>query len=464
MKQKFLFAFVIILLFATACGSNPPSQTSIGINDSIEQEDKDVEQEVQSTEDEAAARETVVELLTGFFSEDLEDDVTSSQIRMVAECFVDEIASETGYSYNVILEAALTEDVTYDQIDFDYLFEECLLVAIPELLEMMQAEVIDGCENLMDLNCTIDSETGCISYDGQLYVQILIDGECAPELCLEDPGHEMCPGQVWEEDLDFNFELLTEHPFECLNQELDVFVDVFGIYVISHSSIPTEYVEHSANVVAEFMDNDGNGVMDDPAVHYFLVENNFVVPVWTEALQEEVFPSLRGTFCEDNLGWAASMYYGHDDWAFGGIKQAGTWDTNLEEIWHVLSMGWYWAYPEYFGDRPGSRLADAMDAARGGQFQTVPDSYPEGAWYSYDDYTCDYYCQIHEYFYWILMANIEALDPAYTNKCADSAHEWYVCTKDELQQIDPQAYDLLNNQGFRLPTNIPVGNYQRVNE
>ena len=39
---------------------------------------------------------------------------------------------------------------------------------------------------------------------------------------------------------EFNFELLTEHPFDCLNQELDVFVNVFGIYVISHSSIPTE--------------------------------------------------------------------------------------------------------------------------------------------------------------------------------------------------------------------------------
>ncbi|MBJ87019.1 MAG: hypothetical protein CL461_02155, partial [Acidimicrobiaceae bacterium] len=97
---------------------------------------------------------------------------------------------------------------------------------------------------------------------------------------------------------EFNFELLTEHPFDCLNQELDVFVNVFGIYVISHSSIPTEYVEHSANVLAEFMDNDADGVMDDPEVHRFLVENNFVVPVWTEALREEVFPSLRGTFCE----------------------------------------------------------------------------------------------------------------------------------------------------------------------
>lgn len=260
---------------------------------------------------------------------------------------------------------------------------------------------------------------------------------------------------------EFTAELLAEHPFDCLNQELDVFVNVFGIYVISHSSIPRKYIEHSANVVAEFIDNDADGVVDDPEVHRFLVDNNYVVPVWTEELRERVFPSLRGTFCEDNLGWAASMYFGEDSWAFGGVREAGSWDTNLEEIWHVLSMGWYHTYPESFGDEPGSRLADAMDSARGGQFRTVPESYPESAWYRYDDDSCDYYCQIHEYFYWILMANIDALSPEYTNKCADSEDEWFLCTRAELRQVDALAYDLLNNQGFNLPTNIPEGDYQR---
>ncbi|HBU75165.1 MAG TPA: hypothetical protein DEB38_02735, partial [Acidimicrobiaceae bacterium] len=101
---------------------------------------------------------------------------------------------------------------------------------------------------------------------------------------------------------EFTAELLAEHPFDCLNQELDVFVNVFGIYVISHSSIPRKYIEHSANVVAEFMDNDADGVVDDPEVHRFLVDNNFVVPVWTEELRERIFPSLSGSFCEDNLG------------------------------------------------------------------------------------------------------------------------------------------------------------------
>ena len=71
-----------------------------------------------------------------------------------------------------------------------------------------------------------------------------------------------------------------------------------------------------------------------------------------------------------------------------------------------------------------------------------------------------YECQVHEYFYWTLMANIGALDPALTNKCEDSADEWYVCTSEELRRTDPLAFDLLNNQGFALPAMVPDGSYR----
>ena len=411
MRQKLLLIFTTLLLFATACSTTTDDEIS-----ELRAELQEAETELAelksdvSNADESGREQLLQEILT-------EPELGVS--RGLAECFIDYVVENSPLDFE-----------QWNTLGDDY----------PVSTEALEGLSQEEMEDLISVVAIGVEDCG------------LFDEEYEDA----DGGDYSPPGVSGE----FNFELLAEHPFDCLNQELDVFVNVFGIYVISHSSIPTEYVEHSANVVAEFMDNDADGVMDDPEVHRFLVENNFVVPVWSEALREEVFPSLRGTFCEDNLGWAASMYYGQDQWAFGGIKQAGTWDTNLEEIWHVLSMGWYNTYPEYFGDEPGSRLASAMDTARGGQFQAVPNSYPEGAWYSYDDYTCDYYCQIHEYFYWILMANIDALDPAYTNKCADSEDEWHICTKDQLQQIDPLAYDLLNNQGFKLPTNIPVGNYQ----
>ena len=257
-------------------------------------------------------------------------------------------------------------------------------------------------------------------------------------------------------------EVLSQHPtVDCMNEVFDKFIDVFGMYVVATSGAPLAYVEHTANVLAEYIDNDADGIPDDQAVLDVLVNGNFVVPVWTESDRVSFWDNARGTYCEDNTGMAASMYYEYDEWALGGIEAAGTWDGNLEEVWHVVSIGWYATYPEYFGDEPGvSRLTEAMDTARGGQFLTIPSTYPAGSWYRYYDDTCEYGCQMHEYFYWILMANIDALDPSITDKCEQSQHEWHICNQAELEKVDVLAFDLFNNHGFSLPTNIPTGSYQ----
>ena len=261
------------------------------------------------------------------------------------------------------------------------------------------------------------------------------------------------------------FEILSKHPtLDCLNTQFQMFIDVFGLYVVAPSSAPEEYVIHSANVLAEYIDNDADGLPDDAAVLEHLQRQNVLVPVWVMSTREQFEQNRRGTECEDGVTLVASMYYDEDQWAIGGIESAGKWDTNLEEIWHIVSIGWYATYPEFFGDEPSesSKLVNAMDAARGGRFFAIPDRYSESAWYAYYDDTCDYGCQLHEYFYWITMANIDALDPVLTSKCADSAHEWNVCSQSELEKVDVLAFDLLNNHGFNLPTNIPNGRY-RVN-
>jgi hypothetical protein len=222
-------------------------------------------------------------------------------------------------------------------------------------------------------------------------------------------------------------------------------------------------------VLAQYIDNDEDGVPDDTNVLKELVENNYVVPVWDMKTREEFFEKNRGTPCEDDISMAASMYYDEDTWVLGGIEKSnaengvpGNFDGNLEEVWHVVSNGWYRAYPEYFGDgqqptlglsHTSSKLTTAMDTARGGHFQETPRSYPKGAWYAYDDESCTYGCQIHEYFYWILMANIGALDPTLTDKCVYTDQmgepyindEWGICTREELEQKDVLAFELFND-------------------
>ena len=63
-----------------------------------------------------------------------------------------------------------------------------------------------------------------------------------------------------------------------------------------------------------------------------LTENNYVVPVWTEYLRDKHFSSQRGTTCEDNIGYAASMYFNVDTFALRGMIEDGIFDVNIEEV------------------------------------------------------------------------------------------------------------------------------------
>jgi hypothetical protein len=66
-----------------------------------------------------------------------------------------------------------------------------------------------------------------------------------------------------------------------------------------------------------------------------------------------------------------------------------------------------------------------------------------------------------EYIYHLLMTNIGAYDPIHTAHCEYLKREWRGgCTKEELEQKDVLGFELINNYGFNLPTNIPNGNYK----
>ena len=83
-------------------------------------------------------------------------------------------------------------------------------------------------------------------------------------------------------------------------------------------------------------------------------------------------------------------------------------DASLEEVLHVVTTGYALAWPKTFGTKKGSKLANAMNKARGGYFKEIPlDSdgtakYPASAWYTYADSTCNYKCMCTEYIYWAL--------------------------------------------------------------
>ena len=248
---------------------------------------------------------------------------------------------------------------------------------------------------------------------------------------------------------------------ECMDEFFDSYVDVFGINVIG-SGASDERLLHTAGVLAQYLDNDADGTPDDPAIAKYLADNNYVFPVWTVEVREEFWSTPCGI---DKIKMAASIYHtgehsGTDGlWPIGGIERSGIWDSNLEEVWHLVTAGFTNVYPKDFGDDPssGSTAALAMDKARGGKFIKTPSRYPSNAWYSNPE--GEYQNHHAEYIYWALMSNFSAL-PAVPGLCQQVQSEWKICTKKDLQTRDIGIYKLLNQKGYAIPTKIPDGIYK----
>ena len=230
-------------------------------------------------------------------------------------------------------------------------------------------------------------------------------------------------------------------------------VNVYGVMIYGETGVSDEKIMHAAAVTAELLDNNEDGVIDDPVLLAELVSNEASVPVFASegsAAENDLFSNYQGN------GIGAVLYNGEVD-----PVNTGHWgdDASVEEILHTInSVGHTNIYPNAFSISPNSSLLTAaMDTARGGQFLTIPSPYPADAWYHYNDYTCDYQCMAIEYLYWAIVTNMGILDDPAT--CAGIANEWEPCSQSLLQSTDTLVYNLITNSQYKLPQIAPDGNY-----
>jgi hypothetical protein len=237
------------------------------------------------------------------------------------------------------------------------------------------------------------------------------------------------------------------------------YVNVLGcIHIYAESNISDEKVLHVASVAAELLDNNEDGTVDDLLIEESLTELNTIMPVF----QSENGNSIDTFF--DNLG---------DDGCTGAVlfrneidpNQPGYWgsDATVEEVLHTInSCGHVEVYPSLYALEPNSSyLTGAMDIARGGQFITMPNSYPDEAWYHYDDWTCEYDCMAMEYLYWCIVTYMGILSDAQT--CAGISNEWEPCTPELFESTDTLMFNLVNDTENMLPQLAPDGNYCPAN-
>lgn len=237
------------------------------------------------------------------------------------------------------------------------------------------------------------------------------------------------------------------------------YINIFGVHMYATTSTADSKVIHAANVLAQYIDNDEDGFADNQAALDSLLNYHpSLVMFSTENQAENFFDDPPETAIDmfDNGRLIAQDLYGSETIPPG----TGTrFDASLEEVWHLVTNGYMLAYPDVFGDAAGSIIADNMDLARGGHFTSVPNSYPDDAWYHYDDWTCDYECMIFEYFYWALTTLLGAQSDE--ERCHDISIEWELCTPDALKSVDPGMYSLLTDPQYNLPTVLPDGSYSQ---
>ena len=247
----------------------------------------------------------------------------------------------------------------------------------------------------------------------------------------------------------------------------DKYVNVFGVHIFASQTTSEDKLSHAAGVLAQYLDNNEDGIPDNTKVLSHLVSRSvFIIMPGTQAemerLEMERVEAAGYRFGQDLYGEETKPDFLVD----GKINAPGAWyyDGALEEILHPITQhGYANAYPEVFGEERGSILAKCMDAARGGYFERVPQDgpksgYPAEAWYHYTDETCDYGCMVTEYIYWALTSILGTQDFPGRHEALEV--EWELNTRERVRTGDTAVYELLTDPQYRFPTKAPDGNYK----
>lgn len=264
------------------------------------------------------------------------------------------------------------------------------------------------------------------------------DDDGAPTTSTIDPGN----------DPNFTIVANSDRGFSNFNRK----VVVFDIPIYAVAAVEDVKLLHAANIMAQYLDNDEDGTIDNPTIHNSMKSNNAFLFMWKTEADRDNFNPPSGFMVGQDLGADETVPVWHTN------GNTGRFDAALEEVWHIITNGGHErAYPGVFSSRSGSEISAAMDVARGGNFQSPPANYPSGAWYTYDDTTCDYNCQVGEYLYWVMSSMLGAQE----NRLDEIDNEWRLNTRAKVEADDVMAWAIFTDPIYNMPTVLPDGTYRR---
>jgi|TARA_B110000263_G_scaffold76218_1_gene66617 hypothetical protein len=229
-------------------------------------------------------------------------------------------------------------------------------------------------------------------------------------------------------------------------------ITVFGIKILATNNTGDAKVIHAAKILAQYLDNDENGKVDNKLVVDKMNSVGATLVMFKDEDESEKF-----IYEGSDLDHAQGLYDDETIVIFNKNTSNSRFDASLEEVLHLITHeGYSQVYPE-LAEKKGSAIANAMDKARGGYFISPPSNYPAGAWYSYDDETCTYDCMITEYFYWSLTSILGA--QAYPGRFDEIGHEWKLNTLEKVKVSDSDIYSILTDTKFIFPSVLPDNEY-----
>jgi len=223
-------------------------------------------------------------------------------------------------------------------------------------------------------------------------------------------------------------------------------------------------IDHIAHVLAQLIDNNGDGFVDDPDLIDYIVKKNMhmFVPfndndskqapypdkgegqmtgLWEATLNSCSVPSNRGASDTDRSTWSSVV-----DNTPGSTKCNPKRDATVEEIHHLLAAGAAKFYPDKWGTTTSSKSGSLVMALNGncGWGYTKNWVDPGGTkskctgTYAYDDKTCDENCIIIEGVYW---ASVSWIGGLFTTEYArEVGNEWLMTVPDSSMKALPETY------------------------
>lgn len=214
---------------------------------------------------------------------------------------------------------------------------------------------------------------------------------------------------------------------------------------------------HVANVMAQLLDNNEDGVVDDQAVVDLMIAERYFLYVPQNEDEYGDFP-MEGKGQLSGL-WEATPNSCDVPTNRGATTARSTWagsrsstsgcspnrDATVEEALHLITEAAAQLYPSKWGTSEdySSQAGAAIQSANGncgwgyaGNFKD-PSTGECAGQYAYDDETCDARCIIVEGIYWAVVSYIGGL---YTDeRAAGAQNEWLMTTPDEGMPVIPEG-------------------------